>query len=241
MRRLLLPLVLACVLAPAAPAAAHPRASVTLDRCVTGRLPDDRHAVFVARMRAVPDADRLQVRFFLQEHGADGRWTSAGALGGWNTSDPKVSAYVFTKRVERLAPGRYRAVARHRWLDASGVVLASARRVSRVCRQPDLRANLRPVGIEVLREADGSALYRVRVRNTGLSPSGAFEVSVAAGPQPLPTVVAPGAAAGKTTVVELRGPACPPGEPVGALVDPAGVVAERREDDNDLVVPCPAS
>lgn len=238
MRRLLA-LIALLALVPAAPAAADSRASVALDRCITGRVADERAAVFVARMRATENAERLQVRFALQRR-EDGRWAGAGALGGWNTSDPQVSGYVFTKRVERMAPGAYRAVARFRWLDAAGAVVASARRVSKVCRQPDQRANLRPVAIDVVREADGSARYRVRVRNTGQTASGGFDVSVAAGAEPLPVVVSPGAGPDRTVVVEARGPACVPGAPVGVLVDPAGVLSERREDDNDLAVPCPA-
>src|SRR3712207_1335471 len=96
---------LASLLVLAAPADAAPRASVRLERCAIGDAPEARSATFVARMRNLPGAERLQVRFGLQARaGEDGMWQPVvgDGLGTWNVSEPGVRGYVFAKRIEHV-------------------------------------------------------------------------------------------------------------------------------------------
>jgi hypothetical protein len=126
--------------AAASPARAPAAARLTLcDR-------EERAAEFEARMDAIAGAARLQLRFRLQvaSPGAP-RWAPvvAPGFGTWQTADRGVRRYVYTRRVEGLAPGaRYRVVVAFRWLDASGERVARARRVTRACRQPPRRPPL---------------------------------------------------------------------------------------------------
>ncbi len=231
---------------PSAHATAKPAGfpEASLQQCASGPAADDRAAVFVGRMRAIPGGERLQLRFRLQERRSGrGRWTTVAGqpLGSWSTADPGVRGYVFTRRVERLgAPGAYRVVVEFRWLSATGEVVHRARRTSPVCRQPDFRPNLRPVTIEVTPGPDGRARYRVTVVNDGHGIGAAFELAMRVAGQPLAPVLAPQIERGHSAAVELEGPPCPAGATVGAVVDPAGTVSEQREGDNALELPCPA-
>jgi hypothetical protein len=222
--------------------AGFPEAS--LQQCATGPAADDRAAVFVGRMRAIPGGERLQLRFRLQERRSErGRWTTVGGqpLGTWSTADPGVRGYVFTKRVERLgAPGAYRVLVQFRWLSPAGEVVHRATRTSSVCRQPDFRPNLRPVAIDVLPAGDGRSRYRVTVANDGQGAGAAFELALRVAGQSLAPVMAPQIDRGRSTAIELEGPSCPAGGTVGAVVDSAGTVVEQREGDNALELACPS-
>ena len=236
--------VLICLLlslSHAAPAAADQRAAVALERCATGAAAESRVATFVARMRQVAGAERMQLRFHLQHRADGGAWRPAGALGGWRTAASGVGAYVYTKRVEGLAlPGEYRVLVRFRWLDENGASVAAARRLSPRCVQPDPRANLRPVAIEVEHLGDGTTRYGARIRNTGLAAGGPFSVVFSVdGVAVSPTGAAPALGPGEVTVVEVVAPACVRGAVVDVVVDPALAIAERREDDNALRAACP--
>jgi hypothetical protein len=237
--------VLICLLLSlslAAPAAADQRAAVALERCATAAATDLRAATFVARMRRIAGAERMQLRFHLQHRAEGGAWRPAGALGSWRNAAPGVGAYVYTKRVEGLAvPGEYRVLVRFRWLDDEGAGVAAARRLSPRCAQPDPRANLRPVAVELEHQEDGRTRYGVRIRNTGLAAAGPFGVVFSVdGVALTPTGTAPALGAGDVTVVEVVGPACGRGAVVDVVVDPGLALDERREDDNALSAPCPA-
>ena len=149
MRRIafLLPTLVAAF-APAA-ADASPKARALLLGCAQGLVPMDRSAVFEGEMRAQPGTARMQMRFHLRTRASrHPRWGRIGAsgLGEWVTSDPGMTHYVFTKRVENLsAPASYRMIIHFRWLDAVGGILAREVAVTRRCRQPDLRPNVRPL------------------------------------------------------------------------------------------------
>ena len=122
-------LLLALALAPAPAQAAEAR----LRAC------GDERAVFEGRMRALPDAQRLQMRFLLQvQEPGRPRWRPVRAPGwrAWAQGRPGARSFVFTRVVERLVgPARYRAVVRFRWLDEDGTVLVRERRASPPCRQ----------------------------------------------------------------------------------------------------------
>ncbi len=227
----------------AAPAgASHRHASVALEQCATGASAAERFAVWVGRMRALPGATGQQLRFSLQAR-AGGRWTTVPGerLGEWRTAEPGVRAYVFSKRVEGLAaPGAYRTVVQFRWLDEHGSVVHGARRVSAVCRQPDLRPDLAPAAVAVERDPAGGARYRVAVRNLGPVAAGSFEVAVEVVGAGRLVATAPQLGPGAVAAVELTGPACEPGATLRVIVDPAAAVPERDETRNALAARCPA-
>jgi len=240
MRRLA-PIVAALVLG--FPAAAD-ATSVKLVGCVPALDPLQRTATFEARAKAARGSERIQVRFTLQvrEEGlAAWRRVVAPGFDTWLTSAPRVRRYTYAKTVQNLtAPAAYRMVARFRWLDEDGEVLAAARRTSAVCRQPDERPNLVARGIEVVPAPRDEALrrYAVTVRNTGRGAAGPFAVALRAGDQELSPLPVFGLAAGQEQVVTFLGPACTAGALLVATLDGAEAVDERDEDDNVLTVPC---
>ncbi len=115
MRRAL-PLTLFCLLlAAAAPAAAGAaQAKARLTACETALEQEARKATFSGDMRTVRGAARLQVRFTLQartDEETQWRTVAAPGFGTWNTSEPGIGRYVYSKTVENLlAPATYRAV-----------------------------------------------------------------------------------------------------------------------------------
>jgi CARDB len=226
--------VLAAVLA--APAAAAGPASAALLACERGAEPA---AEFEARMGTVPGAVRMRMRFTLQmltPSKPTYRRVAAHGFGGWSTSDPGTTRYVYTRRVEDLVgPASYRVVVRFRWLDAADEVIARDRAHSRPCRQPDLRPNLtvRDLAIEPGPDAF-TRRYVALVRNTGRRPAGAFELAVG----DLLPVTIPSLGPGRERTVEVVGPLCESGAEITAVADAADLVEERSETDNELAVVC---
>ena len=246
MRRIALVLLLFLAgLAPAAPAHAA-TSGVRLLSCESALEQQAREATFEARMRVRKSARKMQMRFTLQTRSQEHpRWHRLGApgFGKWLTSDTGVGRYVYTKRLVSLAaPASYRTLVRFRWLDADGDRVASARATSAVCRQRDLRPNLKPLGVEARPGADSSHVrYVVPVVNRGRSQAGPFDVVVSVDGTTLPPAQTPELAPGERALVEVMGPPCTPGQLLTADVDPTGAVDERREDDNQLSVPCPGA
>ncbi len=197
-------------------------------------------------MRTVRGATRLQMRFTLQSRGKDqASWhaLSAPGFGRWLSSDVGVGRYVYTKRVVSLfAPAWYRTTVRFRWLGPDGRRMASDRATSPICRQLDLRPNLRPLGIETRAGADAEhARYVVPVANGGKTAAGPFEVVVTVDGTTLTPAQAPELAPGERALVEVEGPPCTEGSMLTVDVDPTGAVDERAEADNRLSVACPAA
>src|SRR3954454_11158726 len=141
MRRIALTVLLFAALATPAHAAAP--AKVLLTSC----SPGDRAAEFEARMGKVEDATRLKMRFALQVRRSGQKAfhrVSAPGFRSWTTAAPGKTSWVFTRRVEALiGPARYRAQVRFLWSDVHGKVIAHAKKVSRACKQPDQRPNLK--------------------------------------------------------------------------------------------------
>jgi len=237
------------VLALAAPAAgaAVPRwaAKAVLADCERATAGDTaaRAAVFEGQMRAVRGAARMQMRFTLQARTPDmSRWASVAApgFGTWVSSQSGTSRYVYTKRVEGLlAPASYRVQLRFRWLSASGRRLASARRNSAACRQPDPRPNL-VVSSLAVRPTVRAGRYRyvAFVRNTGRSAAEESELRVAVGGAELPFAPVIALEPGEGVEVAVEGPACAEGAPVDADADAGDAVDERDEADNRFTRLC---
>lgn len=245
MRRWLIVLLVLALPSPAAAQTRVPRnASVLLADCRTSLQQSQRAATFVGRMRMRGPAQKLQMRFTLQTRaGSESRWQRVAAPGWdvWVTSDPGVRAYTYEKRVENLAaPAQYRAVVRFRWRNALGRVVRTVRMGSPVCRQTDLRPDLRPLRLLVDARPDSTAArYMVPVVNLGRTASGPFILVVTVDGIDEPGQAVPSLAPGERRVVELAGRRCTPG--AGGLyvrVDGAGQVDERNEADNSLARPC---
>ena len=247
MRRLVLILaVLAAALASAPAHASAASSGVRLLGCESALDAAGRVATFEGRMRVRRGAKRMQMRFTLQTRSRESpswRALPAAGFGRWLTSNSGVGRYVYTKRVvSLLAPASYRTIVRFRWLDADGDRLASSRSISAVCRQPDLRPNLRPLGVQARAGADPEhARYVVPVVNRGPTLAGPFDVVVSVDGTTLTPAQAPELAPGERALVEVQGPPCLPGQMLTVDVDPTGAVDERAEDDNQLSVPCPGA
>jgi hypothetical protein len=228
----------------AAPAEAAPASGVRLLSCESALDAPARDATFEARMRVRKGARRMQMRFTLQTRPpGEPSWrrVAASGFGKWLTSDPGVGKYVYTKHLVSLAaPAAYRVQVRFRWLDADGERVASSKRTSSVCNQRDLRPNLKPLGVFAQPGADADhARYLVPVVNRGRSLAGPFDVVVSVDGVTLTPAQAPELQPGERAQVEVQGPPCRDGQMLTVDVDPTGAVDERREDDNQLSVPCP--
>jgi hypothetical protein len=238
--------LLASALAPAAATAAPATGSARMVSCESALNPTDRLATFEGRMRTVRGTTRMQMRFTLQTRGKDQvNWHALAApgFGRWLSADPGVGRYVYTKRVVSLfAPASYRTVIRFRWLGRGGRRIASGRSTSPLCRQLDLRPNLRPLGIDERAGADpGHARYVVPVVNHGKSAAGPFDVVVTVDGATLTPAQTPDLAPGERAQVEVDGPPCTAGSTLTVDVDPTGAVDERVEVDNRLSVTCPGA
>src|SRR4051812_2408619 len=238
-----LPLALAAALALAAPAAARPPARAVLAGCEKSTAQAERAAVFEGRMRTIPGAARMQMRFTLQARTPDRSWSAVAAPGfeTWVTSAGGPARYVYTKRVESLvAPASYRVVVRFRWLTASGRVLAAARSRSGACRQPDPRADLavRSIGLEFAGDP-ARRRYVVLVRNRGRSAAKPSSLVLTVAGRPLPAAPVVALDPGEGTLVTVDGPACASGDLHEARADADEAVDESDEDDNRFSRLCP--
>lgn len=240
MRPPLIVLVLFAALGAWVPAAsAAPSASVQVTACHSSLDPAARTMTVEGRMRTLPGARKLQMRFELQSRWPDrARWTRvvAPGLGVYTTADPAPRQYVFDRRVERLAaPAEYRMLVRFRWLGPGDQRLATVRRISAVCRQIDLRPDL-----EVERIGVSGGTYAVPVRNAGRSSAGPFNVALTVdGVALAPARVSVGLPVDGRSELLFDGPPCRPGRSIVVRVDPDGAVDERDEADNQVVRACP--
>jgi CARDB len=237
-------LLLLCLAVPAVAPAARPRAEALVDSCEKATVDAGGTGVFVGRMRSIPGARRMQMRFTLQTRVTSlDRWTAVAVPGFdvWTTSAPGRSRYVYTKTVEDLlAPGSYRVSVRFRWLDAGGGRIGSMRDASPRCQQPDPRPNLRIRGIGVEAAADpGTRRYVVLVRNNGHATAGASSLTLTVAGEPQPDAVVPQLAPGEGTLVTLDAPACKPGTQLSAEADSGDAIDERDEADNTFSRACP--
>ncbi len=226
-------------------AAARWSAGVEVVECSRGAEPAHRHAIFRAAMRRVADAERMWVRFALQERVGDGRFRTVRApgIGTWRKSNPGVRRFSYRQRVLELAEGSsYRAVVSFRWYDGDGELIHRARRRSKPCRQPGLLPNLsvlRVGGGESPAGAPGSPTYNVRVINRGRATASRFGVSLAVDDGMVETQTVAPLAPGEARQLVFAGAVCE--WSLTARADPDDAVREASEKDNVLTVPCPPS
>ena len=239
-RALLLTVLLAGTTSPALAQDGPPKLGATLAACETGPEAAQRFAVFTGAMPAMRGTRRMSMRFDLQERRGDEdaspEAVAAPKLSRWNRSKPGVAGFVYTKRVTRLAPGRwYRAVVRFRWHDARGRIQKSTKRVTPFCHQPDQRPNLELVSLG--RAKPGS--YLVTIVNTGLTAAPASEVAVEPRPETSSRREVPPLAPGERTTVVVDGEPCASGSVVVVQLDVQRAIDESREDDNRVESDCP--
>jgi hypothetical protein len=219
-------------------------ATVRLTDCTTAVDQAARSAVFEGEMRAARGTQRLQMRFTLQARpGGQARWARVEApkLDTWVSADPGKRGYVYVKRVDNLlAPADYRMLVRFRWLDVRGRPLGTAKRISRLCHQPDPRPDLRLGDVRV-RPGTSPDLrrYVIAVRNSGETGAGAFVVGFtpAGGPQQRQTV--DGLQAAERATLRFEAPACTPGSALDIAIDADDQVDEAFEGDDEVTVACP--
>jgi hypothetical protein len=233
--------------APAAARAAEqqrPPLQARLVSCTTGPTASARVAAFTASMPALARTARMWIRFdLLQRMPGEARFATVAlpAWGRWERSQVGRAGFIYTKRVRALrAPGAYRARVRFRWYDARGGVQRRAQRVTKTCRQPDPRPDLRAGALAVAPGlGPSSATYLLTVRNAGRGAARPFDVVLSAGGMPQPPVHVDGLAAGATRVVDVPGPLCDVGSTLRFVLDAGAAVAESDEADDVVDRACP--
>jgi hypothetical protein len=242
-RRLAIPLLLLAPVAAASVAPAAARTDVALP--ATAKLVDcsveESSAAFYARMRPVSGADRMWMRFSVQEKHAGGyEPLHARGLSRWHRSNPGVSAFGYRQAVRGLKPGGvYRARVSFRWYSATGELVERTRRTTRACRQfhevPNLTSSV--AGYEATK-VPGVLRYLMRIANTGVARAVDVEARLSVDGGVVDTVTIASLEPGTSREVAVLGPACT--SSVSSLADPDGVIVESSEDDNANTVACQA-
>jgi hypothetical protein len=226
---LAVPLMILAAALPAAPA------SVKVADCSA----EESAAVFYARMRTVPDADRMWLRFTIEEkHGGAYEPLRARGLSSWYKSKPGVAAFGYRQTVRGLQPGgAYRARVSFRWYSATGELLARTRRTSRACRQFDRVPNLTSAVVgSSPTKVPGVVRYLMRVANTGAAPAVDFDARLSVDDGVVDTVTIGSLGPGASRDVAVLGPECT--SSVASIADPDGVIVESSEDDNSHTANC---
>ncbi len=233
-------------LAASVSAATPPLATARLASCHTSLVADQRSATFVGVMRELPGHDaRLLMRFeLLQRLAGDHVFAplAAPGLGVWLRAPAGYARFRFRQRVTGLAaPAAYRALVVFRWVAADGRQLARAAHVSGICRQPDLRPELRISELVPLPTAGPGASFRVVVANTGRSPAAQFDVELSIGGTALPEQAVAGLSSHTHQALVFTATACPAGASVVAIADPESRIDQRSRVHDSLAISCPVA
>lgn len=249
-----LPPALARAEVPAA--ASDPPFGARLAACHRSPRAQQRVAVVSAWMRPVAGATRLALRIELLERPlAGGPWSvraDVPGLGTWTSpADPSIGSrpadlFRYRQAVARLGvPFAYRFRVGFHWLDDAGRVVRAERRLTRACRQPDLRPDLAIPRVRVHPTLDPATLrYVVLVRNGGRSrtPAGVLVAATLPGDAAARTRTLPRLLPGDAVEVAFLGPGCPAGgTPPMFTVDPANAVEERDETNDAVTLACPVA
>jgi hypothetical protein len=250
MRRAALTSLVACVAVAAsgtfalgakAPKPADARAR--LSACKPALDAASRSLTVDASMRSLQAGNRMQLRFdlFQKATGAKRFRKLAGpGLGTWNAATPGVDRFRFRKPIQNLpAAATYYVKVGFRWLDDHDVVFARTSRLTASCFQPDLRPDLRIVGLNPpQRIPQGGYAYKVILRNAGRTASRDFDALLTIAGTPRPAVNVSGLSPGERRVVELTGPRCEPGATARVELDPDNRIDEADETNNSRSIPC---
>jgi CARDB len=238
---LAVPLMILAASLPGAPPSAEVAGSAPASVKVADCSVQESSAAFYARMRTVPDADRMWLRFTIEEkHGGSYEPLRARGLSSWHKSNPGVAAFGYRQTVRGLQPGgAYRAKVSFRWYSAAGVLLERTRRTSRACRQFDQVPNLtsRVVGWGPTK-VPGVVRYLMRVTNTGSAPAVDVDARLSVDGGVVDTVTIASLEPGAGRDLAVMGPECT--HSVSSIADPDGVIVESAEDDNSHTANCQA-
>jgi hypothetical protein len=226
---LAVPLMMLAAALPGAPAA------VKVADCSV----EQSSAAFYARMRTVPDADRMWLRFTVQEKHAGAYETlEVPGLSRWHKSKPGVAAFGYRQTVRGLQPGGvYRARVSFRWYSATGELLERTRKLSRACRQFDAVPNLTSIVTgSGPTKVPGVVRYLMRIANTGVATAVDFDARLSVDGGVVDTVTIASLEPGASRDVAVLGPECTTS--VSSIADPEGVIVESSEDDNAHTVNC---
>lgn len=224
---------------PAAPGDAQLR----LVSCVTGLDPTGPSLTVDSVMRSQRSGDRMAMRFELWQRTPAAlrfhRLVGPG-LGTWNAATPGVQRFRFRKPIQNLpAPAAYFVRVAYRWRDAEGHTLAMTSRMTRLCRQPDVRADLRVVSVEWPERRGSRWAYPVVVRNGGRAASRDFDAVLMVGDAAQTPLKLEALAPKEERRVELSGPVCRPGTVASVQLDPDDRVDESDERNNVRSFACP--
>jgi CARDB len=222
------------ILAAALPA---PPASVKVADCSV----EESSAAFYARMRPVPESDRMWIRFTVEEKRARAYESlQARGLSRWHKSKPGVGAFGYRQTVRGLQPGGvYRARVSFRWYSDSGELVERTRLTSRACRQFDEVPNLTSavLGFQPTK-VPGVVRYEMRVSNEGAAAAEDVQARLTVDGSVVDTVTVASLEPGRRQDVAVLGPACR--SSVSSMADPDGVIVESSEGDNAHTVTCQA-
>jgi hypothetical protein len=202
-----------------------------------------------AVMRPVSGTSRMALKFQLERrigrtgpfaavHGKDlGTWvypTSPATLG-----QLPGDVWILKHNVVNLAgPEYYRFRVSFRWLGSDGRTLAQDARVSGLCYQSELRADLQVRSVTIKSLSPQTDRYTAVIRNSGLTAAGSFRVELrrpGAAPQ---SVVVPSLAPQTSVRETFSGPPCESGGAVTVVADTARLIDDRNRMNNALTVPC---
>jgi CARDB len=238
---LAVPLMILAAALPGAPASGNAAGVAPASVKVADCSEETSSAAFYARMRTVPDADRMWLRFTIEEkHAGAYEPLRARGLSSWNRSKPGVAAFGYRQTIRGLQPGGvYRAKVSFRWYSAEGELIERTRRTSRACRQFDEMPNLTSSVIgSGPTKIPGVVRYLMRIANTGAAPAVDFDARLSVDGGVVDTVTIPWLEPGDSRDVAVLGPECT--SSVSSLADPDGVIVESSEDDNAETVNCQA-
>jgi hypothetical protein len=199
----------------------------------------DRAATFYARMDAIANAAKMQIRLQLFERlGRDDSWSRVDvpALRAWHVSQAGVKRFGWKQTVDALRlGGAYKARVQYRWLTPTGAVLDSESRDTPVCRGP--LPNLAVGGLTVKPGPTADTrTYRVDVTNRGKTDADDVDVSLTVDKAILDMVTISHLATGETRTVTFTGPPCR--RAVRATADPGNTIGESLESDNSQLYAC---
>jgi CARDB len=238
MRRALLIAALATAALPAAADAATLPASVKLVDCSV----DEHRAAFSGRMRQLPGATRMAMRFtLLEDTGADTvRRVKVPRLRRWHWSKPGVKAFSYRQGFRNLPKNAsHRVLVAFRWYAADGTLVERAKRRSASCRQfvalPNLVASITKI---LPTKVYGVVRYEASVRNTGRSEATGVALRLTVDGTVVDTRTLASLAPGERRSVAIRGPVCH--WLVRLEADPDEAIAESSDEDNVHELGCAA-
>jgi CARDB len=236
MRRALLTAALATAALPAAAGAAPLPASVKLVNCSV----EEHQAAFSGRMRQLPGATRMAMRFtLLEETGADKvRRVKVPGLRRWRWSKPGVKAFSYRQGFRNLPENAsYRVLVAFRWYAADGTLLERAKRRSARCRQfvalPNLVASITKI---LPTTVQGVVRYEASVRNTGRASATKVALRLTVDGTVVDTRTFASLAPGERRSVAIRGPVCH--RLVRLEADPEKAIPESSDEDNVFELGC---